>query len=67
MTYAERDEAARQEQLDWLHELHEQAKAQTALLAQIRQHTGLLYGVALVFVVLMGLGLLGWLASLFGA
>jgi len=58
---------AQQEQLDWLHELHEESKRQTALLAQIRQHTALLYFVGVVSVVFMVLGCLAWLAAVFGS
>lgn len=63
MTYAERADEAQQEQLDWLHEIHQEAQKQTALLARIAQHTALLYGVAMVSVVLFVIGALAWLMS----
>jgi len=61
VSYTDRSEQAQQEQLDWLHQIHEQESAQTAYLARIAKHTGLMYGLAIVWVVLVGIYLLAQL------
>lgn len=64
VSYADRSEQAQQEQLDWLHQIHEQETAQTELLARIAKHTALLYGLAMVFAVLGGIYVLARLFDL---
>jgi hypothetical protein len=72
MSYIERErqrsEALQQEQLDWLHQQHEELAEQTALLrvqtevlSRIATHTNLLYVVTIIWVVLTVFGLLAWL------
>lgn len=74
MSYIERErqrgEALQQEQLDWMHQQHEELAEQTRLLriqteklANIQTHTNLLYVVTIIWLVLTGIGLL---AVLFG-
>jgi Flp pilus assembly protein TadB len=53
----QRTEEWREEMLDWLHEQHQQQMIQTALLERIARHTGLIYNVVIVWLVLVGLGL----------
>lgn len=52
MTYAQKASEAQEEQLDWLHEIHEAITAQTRVLADIRRHTGLLYAIGIIWLVL---------------
>lgn len=63
-------EALQQEHLDWLHtqqlELAKQTELlsrQTELLSDIRRHTGFVYAMFLIWVVLAGIGLIVVLAS----
>jgi hypothetical protein len=68
VSYVERErqraESLQQEGLDWLHQLHEESRRQTQILADIRTHTRLFYVVLIIWLVLTGIGLLFWLASL---
>jgi hypothetical protein len=64
VAYIDRAEQAQQEQLDWLHEIHEQSQAQTELLRRIARYMALIYGLAIVCAVLGGIWLL---AGLFDA
>ena len=66
MNYAERADEAQQEQLDWLHQIHEEAQKQTALLARIANHTGLLFGAGLIWIIFVVVGVIAWLAGAFG-
>lgn len=72
MSYIERErqrgEALQQEQLDWLHNQHEALLEQNQLLRQqnvtlnrISSHTQLFYVLAIIWLVLTGLGLLVYL------
>jgi transposase len=61
VSYTDRSEQAQQEQLDWLHQIHEQEAAQTAHLARIAKHTGLMYVLAVIWIVLVGIYLLAQL------
>lgn len=63
VTFADRAEQAQQEQLDWLHHIHEQSRVQTELLRTIARHTGLLYVLAIFGLVCFGIYVL---AVLFG-
>ncbi|MCU1617196.1 MAG: hypothetical protein JWO98_4736 [Frankiales bacterium] len=56
VTYSESTETA----------LVQEARNQTALLAQIRQNTSTVAWVAIIFAVMAGLGCLAWLAAAFG-
>jgi hypothetical protein len=69
MSYIERErqrgEALQQEQLDWLHQQHEELAEQTALLrvqtetlSRIATHTNLVYVVTVLWLVSAGIGLL---------
>jgi hypothetical protein len=58
VSYTDRSEQAQQEQLDWLHQIHEQEAAQTAHLARIAKHTGLMYVLTVIGLVLIGVWLL---------
>lgn len=64
VSYADRSDEAQQEQLDWLHQIHEEEQRQTALLARIARHTSLFYGLAIIWTVLAGIWLLGQLFDL---
>jgi hypothetical protein len=64
VSYTDRSEAAQQEQLDWLHQIHEQESAQTQHLARIAKHTALMYGLAIVWVVLVAIYVLARLFDL---
>jgi hypothetical protein len=64
VSYTDRSEAAQQEQLDWLHQIHEQEIAQTQHLARIAKHTALMYGLAIVWVVLVAIYVLARLFDL---
>ena len=61
VSYTDRSEQAQQEQLDWLHQIHEQETAQTQHLARIAKHTALMYGLAIVLTVLAGIYVLAQL------
>lgn len=74
MSYIERErqrgEALQQEQLDWLHNQHEALLEQNQLLRQqndtlnrIHSHTQLFYVLAIIWLVLTGLALLGYLVA----
>lgn len=63
-SFADRDRARQEEQLDWLHNQHEELVTQTKLmrrqtdaLERIARHTGFLYALAVVWLVLVLLGL----------
>jgi hypothetical protein len=69
----QRSEALQQEQLDWLHQQHEELVEQTrllgeqtALLREVRQHTGFMYNVLVIWVVLTCLGLVVYVMSILG-
>lgn len=47
VNYAERADAAQQEQLDWLSQIAEESRAQTLLMQRIAKHTGLIYGLTI--------------------
>src|SRR4051812_24853186 len=75
MSYVERErqrsEALLQEQLDWLHQQHEELAAQTrhladhtTLLIDIRKHTGLVYNLLIIWLVLTVLGILFYVFAL---
>lgn len=55
------DREAQEEQLDWLHELHEQARRQTGLLEQQTRYLRMLYRAAIVWLVLVVAGSFTWL------
>lgn len=67
MDYIERErkrsEALQQEQLDWLHQLHEESRKQTEILADIRRHTTLFYVVLIIWLILTVIGLLIYAAN----
>ena len=60
------EDVGQADQLGWMQAMHSEARQQTALLAQIKQHTALLYWVGIVSLVVLGLGGLAWLASVLG-
>jgi hypothetical protein len=68
VTYAEQRRAtandAQQEQLDWLYQLTEESRAQTAVLQRIAKHTGLIYGLTIAWLVILAIYFVG---SIFGA
>jgi hypothetical protein len=78
MSYIERErqrgEALQQEQLDWLHQQHEELAAhtrllaeQTTLLREVRRHTGLVYNILIIWLVLTGFAILFYVVSVLDA
>lgn len=67
MTYAGQRrtaDEAQQEQLDWLYQLAEESRAQTAVLLRIAKHTGLIYALSIAWLVILAIYFVG---SIFGA
>jgi hypothetical protein len=63
VNYADRAQEAQQEQLDWLHQIHEQEIAQTTLLREIAQHTRFIYILAILALVFFGVAVLASVIS----
>ena len=64
MNYAERADAAQQEQLDWLSQIAEENKAQTELLRNISRHTAITYVATIIGLVVLGFWLMARLYDL---
>ena len=55
---AEEKRKWREEQLDWLEKHNEQLSRQTEMLERIGRHTALLYGIAIAYLMFIGLAIL---------
>jgi hypothetical protein len=58
MTYADAQQQAQQEQLDWLAEQTALLRQQALTLGRIARHTGFIYGLAVAWCALVCLGFL---------
>ena len=59
----QRTDEWREEMLDWMHVQNQQLEAQTRLLERIARHTGLIYAVVIIWLILTGLGLVFAIAA----